>query len=199
MLVYYPMTAVNWLLGILSCVLFLWLGASGTQVSSSLWLMLYSDAAACQIGLYLWNRRHNVSPHEPSGSGGLAGMAMSALCAPIYLKSLGSALLRTQGRFVVTPKGGETSADRPMTFRLHLFWAAVLATSLAASVRLGNTHAAMRTWAVLALVISLAPVAVWGWTTLRARRAGPRVSVPAVEDGPEQPEPAFATTTTGGN
>lgn len=104
MLVYYPMTAINWLLGILSCVLFLWLGASGTQVSSSLWLMLYSDAAACQIGLYLWNRRHNVSPHEPQGSGGLAGMAMSALCAPIYLKSLGSAVLRTSGRFVVTPR-----------------------------------------------------------------------------------------------
>ncbi|WP_374198615.1 glycosyltransferase, partial [Streptomyces sp. ISL-111] len=29
MLVYYPMTAVNWLLGVLSCVLFLWFGASG--------------------------------------------------------------------------------------------------------------------------------------------------------------------------
>ncbi len=70
MLVYYPMTAVNWFLGILSCSLYLWLGASGTQVSSSVWMMLYSDAAALQIGLYLWNRRHNVSPHEPEGSGG---------------------------------------------------------------------------------------------------------------------------------
>ncbi|MFD4697991.1 glycosyltransferase family 2 protein [Streptomyces niveus] len=199
MLVYYPMTAINWLLGILSCVLFLWLGASGTQVSSSLWLMLYSDAAAFQIGLYLWNRRHNVSPHEPQGSGGLAGMAMSALCAPIYLRSLGSAVLRTKGRFVVTPKGGETSADRLMTFRVHLFWAAVLTTSLAASVRFGHTHAAMRTWAVLALVISLAPVAVWSWTTLRERRSGAPVPAPATEDGPEQPEPALATTTTGGN
>ncbi|MEW1721927.1 cellulose synthase catalytic subunit [Streptomyces sp. NPDC093109] len=171
MLVYYPMTAVNWFLGILSCVLFLWLGASGTQVSSSVLLMLYSDAAALQIGLYLWNRRHNVSPHEPQGSGGLAGMAMSALSAPVYLKSLCSALLRTEGRFVVTPKGGRTSADGPATFRLHLFWAAVLAGSLVASVLLGHTHAAMRTWAALALVIALAPVAVWLWT-LRAERAG---------------------------
>ncbi|MFD6992672.1 glycosyltransferase family 2 protein [Streptomyces sp. NPDC059943] len=198
MLVYYPMTAINWLLGILSCVLFLWLGASGTQVSSSLWLMLYSDAAACQIGLYLWNRRHNVSPHEPEGSGGLAGMVMSALCAPIYLKSLGSAVLRTSGRFVVTPKGGQTSADRLMTFRLHLFWALVLATSLAASVYFGHTHAAMRTWAVLALVISLAPVAVWAVTTLRGRRDAARIPLRPVEDGPEQTEPALATTT-GGN
>ncbi|MFD5894692.1 glycosyltransferase family 2 protein [Streptomyces sp. NPDC060366] len=198
MLVYYPMTAINWLLGILSCVLFLWLGASGTQVSSSLWLMLYSDAAACQIGLYLWNRRHNVSPHEPEGSGGLAGMVMSALCAPIYLKSLGSAVLRTSGRFVVTPKGGQTSADRLMTFRLHLFWALVLASSLAASVYFGHTHAAMRTWAVLALVISLAPVAVWAVTTLRGRRDAARIPLRPVEDGPEQTEPALATTT-GGN
>ncbi|MFE5656454.1 glycosyltransferase family 2 protein [Streptomyces sp. NPDC056517] len=171
MLAYYPMTAVNWLLGILSGVLYLWFGASGTQVSTSVWLMIYSDAVALQIGLYLWNRRHNVSPHEPEGSGGLAGMAMSAFSAPIYLKSLGSAVLRTRGRFVVTPKGGETSPDRIMTFRIHLFWAAVLIASLAASVHFGHTHAAMRTWAFLALVIALAPIGLWTFTALRRRRA----------------------------
>ncbi|MDV9191136.1 cellulose synthase catalytic subunit, partial [Streptomyces sp. SR27] len=170
MLVYYPMTAVNWFVGILSCVLHLWLGASGTQVSTHVWLMIYSDAVALQIGLYLWNRRHNVSPHEPEGSGGLAGMAMSALSAPIYLKSLGSAVLRTRGRFVVTPKGGEASPDRLFTFRVHLYWAVVLIASLAASVHYGHTHAAMRTWASLALVVSLAPVTLWAWTTVRARR-----------------------------
>ncbi|MFJ4964166.1 glycosyltransferase family 2 protein [Streptomyces sp. NPDC088729] len=197
MLVYYPMTAVNWLLGVLSCVLFLWLGASGTQVAASLWLMLYSDAAALQIGLYLWNRRHNVSPHEPEGSGGLAGMAMSALSAPIYLRSLGSAVLRTEGRFVVTPKGGETSPDRPATFRVHLFWAAVLSASLAASVFLGHTHAAMRTWSLLALAISLSPVAVWAWTVRRDRRAEarPAEARPAeAAPAPVEPltEPSFA-------
>ncbi|MCD9878138.1 glycosyltransferase family 2 protein [Streptomyces guryensis] len=170
MLVYYPMTAVNWFLGILSCVLFLWFGASGTQVASSVWLMLYSDAAALQIGLYLWNRRHNISPHEPEGSGGLAGMVMSALAAPIYLKSFGEALTRRPSRFVVTPKGADASADRLLTFRIHLFWAALLAASLAASVVLDHTHAAMRTWAVLAMAISLAPVAVWCSTLLKERR-----------------------------
>ncbi|MFE2009335.1 glycosyltransferase family 2 protein [Streptomyces sp. NPDC059491] len=171
MLVYYPMTAVNWLLGVLSCVLYLWLGASGTQVSTRVWLMIYSDAVALQICLYLWNRRHNVSPHEPEGSGGLAGMAMSALSAPLYLKSLGSAVLRTRGRFVVTPKGGEASPDRLLTFRVHLAWAAVLAASLAASVHYGHTHAAMRTWAVLALAVTLAPVALWAFTAVRGRRS----------------------------
>ncbi|MFC8346816.1 glycosyltransferase family 2 protein [Streptomyces sp. NPDC057280] len=200
MLVYYPMTAVNWFLGILSCFLFLWFGASGTQVAASVWLMLYSDAAALQIGLYLWNRRHNVSPHEPEGSGGLAGMAMSALSAPIYLKSFGAALLRRPSRFVVTPKGGDASPDRLLTFRIHLFWALLLATSLAASVVLDHTHAAMRTWAVLAMAISLAPVAIWLATTLKERRARQSLRASArVVDGSE---PALATTsrtTTGGN
>ncbi|MGW0118505.1 glycosyltransferase family 2 protein [Streptomyces sp. NPDC003327] len=218
MLVYYPMTAVNWLLGILSCVLYLWLGASGTQVSSQIWLMIYSDAVALQIGLYLWNRRHNVSPHEPEGSGGLAGMAMSALSAPIYLKSLGSAVLRTRGRFVVTPKGGAASPDRVLTFRIHLSWAAVLLVSLAASVYLDHTHAAMRTWAVLALLVSLAPVSVWAWTTRRDRRllrlrdharararargrADAREGVEVITAAaPHPPAPAApAPTTTGGN
>ncbi|MFG2870208.1 glycosyltransferase family 2 protein [Streptomyces sp. NPDC048338] len=186
MLVYYPMTAVNWLLGILSCVLFLWFGASGTQVSSAVWLMIYSDAVALQIGLYLWNRRHNVSPHEPEGSGGLAGMAMSALSAPIYLKSLGAAVLRTRGRFVVTPKGGEASPDRPLTFRIHLAWAAVLVVSLAASVHFHHTHAAMRTWSLLALALTLSPLAVWGWTVLRGGRVGGGArtgGAPAAEPG----------------
>ena len=156
MLVYYPMTAVNWLLGDRQLrALPAGSARPGPRSPPPVWLMLYSDAAALQIGLYLWNRRHNVSPHEPEGSGGLAGMGMSALSAPIYLKSLGSAVLRTRGRFVVTPKGGRASPDRLWTFRIHLFWAAVLAVSLIASVHYRHTHAAMRTWAVLALCIAL--------------------------------------------
>ncbi|QNP75715.1 glycosyltransferase [Streptomyces roseirectus] len=200
MLVYYPMTAVNWFLGIVSCVLFLWFGASGTQVAASVWLMLYSDAAALQIGLYLWNRRHNVSPHEPEGSGGLAGMGMSALSAPIYLKSFGAALLRRPSRFIVTPKGGDASADRLMTFRVHVFWAAVLIASLAASVVLDHTHAAMRTWAVLATAISLAPLAVWLGTLVRERRE--RRALVKSAPHPAAVEPALAPvsgTPTGGN
>lgn len=151
-------------------------------------------------------------PHEPEGSGGLAGMAMSAICAPVYLASLAAALLRIRGGFVVTPKGGDASPDRLPTFRIHLGWAAVLALSLAASVRLGHTQAAMRTWAVLALLIALAPVAVWAWTLLRERRAGATARARAAGSpalglghghghghGPgEEPEPVFAAPT-GGN
>ncbi|MET7826213.1 cellulose synthase catalytic subunit [Streptomyces sp. NPDC005386] len=194
MLVYYPMTAVNWLLGVISCVLFLWFGASGTQVSASLWLMLYSDAAALRIALYLWNRRHNVSPHEPEGSGGLAGMAMSALSAPVYLKALADAVTRRPSRFVVTPKGGDTSPDRLRTFRIHLGWAALLAVSLGASAVLGHTHAAMGTWALLAMALSLAPVAVWIATPREERRSRrqPRSAAARV---PQPKEPALAART----
>ncbi|SOD59293.1 Glycosyltransferase, catalytic subunit of cellulose synthase and poly-beta-1,6-N-acetylglucosamine synthase [Streptomyces zhaozhouensis] len=182
MLAFYPMAAITWTLGVLGCVLYLLLGASGTQVSSSVWLMLYSDVAALQVGLYVWNRRHNVSPHEPEGSSGTAGMLMSALSAPVYARSLLDAVLRRTSGFVVTPKGGEASPDRPATFRWHLGWAGLLTFALLVSVVLGHTHVAMRSWALIALAVALAPPAVWAWTTREPRRrptgrhraAGPR-------------------------
>ncbi|MGK5642672.1 glycosyltransferase family 2 protein, partial [Streptomyces sp. URMC 126] len=165
MVIYYPMTAVNWMLGALSCTLFLGLGAAGIQIDSQVWMMLYSDAAALQIGLYIWNRRHNVSPHEPEGSGGVAGMVMSALSAPVYARSLLDAVLRRKSRFVVTPKGDSASPDTLFgTFRIHLFFLLIFGGSLMASFFLGHSHAAMRTWAALAVVITVAPIVAWWWT-----------------------------------
>ncbi len=179
MVAYYPMTAVNWMLGALSCALFLVLGASGLHIEPRVWLMLYGDAAAAQVGLYLWNRRHNVSPHEPRGSSGTAGMAMSAVSAPLYARSLVAAVLRRRARFVVTSKGPVASPDRPATFATHLCWAALFAACLLASFLLGHTHVAMRTWAVLALAIALAPPVVWRVTeALRERRAAAPASGP---------------------
>jgi cellulose synthase/poly-beta-1,6-N-acetylglucosamine synthase-like glycosyltransferase len=191
MVTYYPMSAVNWILGGLSCTLFLVLGASGVHIESSVWLMLYSDAAALQIGLYIWNRRHNVSPHEPEGSSGAAGMVMSALSAPLYTRSLAEALLRRRSGFVVTPKGDSASPDRLATFRIHLFWAAVFGSSLIASFFLGHTHVAMRTWAALALAIALSPIAAWQGAVLRDRIRARRREKDAAASRPlEQHSPA---------
>jgi len=188
---YYPMAAVNWILGALSCALFLVLGASGVHIESSVWLMLYSDAAALQIGLYMWNRRHNVSPHEPQGSSGAAGMLMSALSAPLYTRSFAEALLRRRSGFVVTPKGDSASPDRLATFRIHLFWAAVLGGSLISSFFLNHTHVAMRTWAALAMAVALAPVAAWQGTALRDRsRARRREKSAATAHSVKQHRPA---------
>lgn len=194
MVTYYPIAAVNWMIGGLSCALFLCLGSSGIQVESQMWMMLYSDAAALQIGLYMWNRRHNVSPHEPQGSSGVVGMAMSAMAAPLYARSLTGAVLRRKAGFIVTSKGDTADPDRLRTFTTHLLWAGVFAATLTASVFLNHTHAAMRTWASIALVVSLAPLVVWRWSAAYERRRTPypaRRAQPAQREQParrEQPE-----------
>ncbi|MCD0485827.1 glycosyltransferase [Streptacidiphilus sp. ASG 303] len=174
MVCFYPTAGLTWLLGGVSSVLYLGFGASGVHVSPQIWMMLYSDAAALQVLLYTWNRRHNVSPHEPEGSSGIAGMMMSALCGPIYAAALLQALLRRRSSFVVTPKGDSASPDRLRTFRIHLFWVLVFGGSLAASFVTGHTHAAMRTWACIALFFSLLPLLIWGFerTRPRFRRTG---------------------------
>ncbi|GGZ52518.1 glycosyl transferase [Streptomyces inusitatus] len=162
MIIFYPMSALNWILAALSCALFLGMGASGVQIDPLIWMMLYGNASALQIGLYIWNRRHNVSPHEPEGSGGLAGMMMSALSAPIYARSLMDAVLRRKSSFVVTPKGDSSSPDTLFgTFRIHLFFIFVFGASLASSFVFGHDHPAMITWATLAMLITAAPILVW--------------------------------------
>ncbi|WP_018565634.1 glycosyltransferase family 2 protein [Streptomyces sp. PsTaAH-124] len=161
LIAFYPLSALNWILAALSCALFLGLGASGVNIDPVVWLMLYGNASALQIGLYLWNRRHNVSPHEPEGSGGVAGMVMSALSAPVYARALLDAVLRRPSRFVVTPKGAAHSPDTPFgTFRVHWFFVLVFGGSIAAGIVRGHSHPAMLTWAGLALLITLSPVAV---------------------------------------
>ncbi|MFD8330160.1 glycosyltransferase family 2 protein [Streptomyces lydicus] len=171
MVIFYPMSALNWILAALSCALFLGLGASGVQIDPAVWMMLYGNASALQIGLYVWNRRHNVSPHEPEGSGGVAGMVMSAMSAPIYARSLFDAVLRRKSRFVVTPKGDSSSPDTLFgTFRVHLFFLVVFGGSLGASFALGHSHPAMITWASLALLITAAPIIAWRTGVRSARR-----------------------------
>ncbi|MFD9485592.1 glycosyltransferase family 2 protein [Streptomyces sp. NPDC059991] len=181
MIIFYPMSALNWILAALSCALFLGLGASGVQIDPVVWMMLYGNASALQVGLYIWNRRHNVSPHEPEGSGGIAGMVMSALSAPIYARSLMDAVLRRKSSFVVTPKGDSSSPDTLFgTFRIHLFFIALFGGSLVSSFFNGHSHPAMVTWATLAMLITAAPIIGWRWTVRaekkkrgKRRRSGP--------------------------
>ncbi|MEV6317980.1 cellulose synthase catalytic subunit [Streptomyces sp. NPDC051776] len=171
MVIFYPISAMNWILAALSCALFLGFGASGVQIDPAMWMMLYGNASALQIGLYIWNRRHNVSPHEPEGSGGVAGMVMSALSAPIYARSLMDAVLRRKSKFVVTPKGDSSSPDTLFgTFRIHLFFLLVFGGSLASSFYFGHSHPAMTLWASLALAITAAPILAWRWTLRRDKR-----------------------------
>ncbi|MFG2847487.1 glycosyltransferase family 2 protein [Kitasatospora sp. NPDC048296] len=185
---FYPMAALTWLLGGVSSVLYLGFGASGVHVSSEIWMMLYSDAAALQLLLYTWNRKHNVSPHEPAGSSGVAGMLMSALCGPIYAASLLQALVRRRSRFVVTPKGREASADRLGTFRFHLFWTLVFGGAVAASYCTGYDHVAMRTWACIALALTLLPLLILVGDAVRRRRTRPTATLTVTGDPAATPK-----------
>ncbi|WDG31090.1 glycosyltransferase [Streptomyces sp. CA-278952] len=187
MIIFYPMSALNWILAALSCALFLGMGASGVQIDPTIWMMLYGNASALQIGLYVWNRRHNVSPHEPEGSGGLAGMVMSALSAPIYARSLMDTVLRRKSSFVVTPKGDSSSPDTLFgTFRIHLFFIVVFGASMISSFFLGHSHPAMITWATLALLITAAPIIGWRYT-VRAEKKKRRGRRRAGSSGPRPP------------
>ena len=107
---YYPLTALAWLLGAVNAACYLLLGAEGVQVPQQVWLMLYVDAALFQVGLYLWNRRHNVSPHEEAGSSGLPGCWCPRCARRCTSTSWSGAVLRRTAGFVVTPKG---DSDQP--------------------------------------------------------------------------------------
>jgi len=172
---YYPLTALAWLLGAVNAVCYLVLGAKGVQVPQEVWLMLYVDAALFQVGLYVWNRRHNTSPHEEAGSSGLTGMLMSTLSTPVYVSSYLSSLLRRRAGFVVTPKGDSASPDRLLTFEPGLRWAAFYLVLLACAPIGGHVNGSMWLWPSLNLVICLLPPAIWAGQEYRRRRAAPPV------------------------
>ncbi|MFD6417868.1 glycosyltransferase family 2 protein [Streptomyces sp. NPDC060194] len=190
MIIFYPMSALNWILAAISCMLFLGMGASGVNIDPAIWLMLYGNASALQIGLYIWNRRHNVSPHEPEGSGGVDGMVMSALSAPLYARALTDALLRRKSKFVVTPKGDSSSPDTLFgTFRIHLFFIAIFMGSAIASFFLGHDHPAMIVWASLATLITALPIWIWRRSVTAEKKARKANGGRPVAPEPEEEEP----------
>jgi hypothetical protein len=163
-----------------NAILYFGLGAGGVVVSAELWLMLYVDAAALQIGLYFFNRRHNVSPHEQKGSAGVAGMLISALSAPIYTASLAAVAIGRSRGFVTTPKGDASTRDTLITFRKHLLWALVFGVPLLFSFVLGHHHVSMRAWSAASLGVCLLPVAIWRFE-LAAQRRSERAAEPKPE------------------
>jgi len=169
LMAYYPTAAIAWMLGVSSGIIYLTLGTSSITVSPRLWLLLYCDAAALQVGLYFWNRRHNVSPHEGSGSSGIAGMFISALTVPIYVSALFAALLRRRTAFIVTPKGDASSHDNLSTFRRHLLWAAPIVAAFVFAVLHRHTNPWMYVWSAFSLLVCLLPIAICAAERLRAQ------------------------------
>ncbi len=193
LLAYYPSAAISWVLGALNLTAFMLTGVGGLVVTAQLWLMLYVNSAVLHLGVYFWNRKHNVSPHEQEGSSGVAGMAMSAMSAPVYVQALVQALRRKEPAFVVTRKGA-VSGDHLAVFKRHLTWGLGLVAVIVASVPLGHVTPAVHTWAVLSALICLVPVACWLGTTLTSRRPA-AVPAPApaapIAPAPSAPAPTF--------
>lgn len=185
LMAFYPVTALAWILGAVNASTYLLTGIGGLVVPPEVWLVFYVDAAALQLALFSWNRRHNTSPHEEEGSSGAVGMLISILSAPVYVTAFVQTLLRRTSSFVVTPKGATGSPDRVLTFRRHLQWALLYATALGASFALGNEHTGMRLWATVNLLVCLLPVTIWAAGrlrqhagALRAPRAEPVLALP---------------------
>ncbi len=171
LLSFYPLTAFAWMLGIFNLAIYFLLGTGGVVVPASIWLMFYFDVAICQVGVYMWNRRHNISPHEREGSSGVSGMLMSVLASPIYCSSLIATIRGRQQGFSVTPKGETTSPDTLRTFQHHLRWAGLLSLLVVVSVFLGHEHFAMRFWAFTSLAFCLIPIAIWQLTAANRHEA----------------------------
>ena len=157
---YYPTAAIGWVLGAVNCAIYLILGARGVVINPHVWIAVYVDLAIVQFALYATNRRYNVSPHEDPGSSGAAGMCMSVMAAPVYVVALVQSALKRSSSFVVTPKGGLSSADRLATFRLHLGWAAMLVIALGLSFAGSRPESSMRLWSAMLVAVCLTPLAI---------------------------------------
>ena len=119
------------------------------------------------------NRHHNVSPFEEEGSGGLRGMFISALAAPVFAASLIGSLTGRETKFVVTPKGASQTADGLGTFVRHIRWGLLFVAALCASFVFGQHQSTLRLWSLSLLCICVVPIGIWIVARLMARR-GPR-------------------------
>jgi cellulose synthase/poly-beta-1,6-N-acetylglucosamine synthase-like glycosyltransferase len=178
LMLHYPTAAITWMLGVALTVLYMVLGTTGVTVRIGPWLALYIDVLVARLLLYVWLRRFTISPHESRDSSGLSGILISILCTPFYSSALVGALSRRKLGFVVTPKGEQVSPDRLMTFRKHLFWAAISAASIIAAVALGHIYPANLVWAGMSLLTCLLPVGLWAVERMSQRRTSPRRTSP---------------------
>jgi cellulose synthase/poly-beta-1,6-N-acetylglucosamine synthase-like glycosyltransferase len=168
MLTYYPSVAIGWIMGIGVSACYLAFGITSLRTNAGWWLTYYVDVAAMQFLLYRFMRRHNVSPHEPTGSSGLSGMLVSALTAPVYARSLIKVVFRRKLTFNVTAKGTAATPDRLWTFRYSLMWAVVPIIILAIAITHHRPYPMMMIWTALIEAVCLAPIAIWLFDRTRA-------------------------------
>ena len=174
MLSFYPMAALTWLIACVSCGIYLVTGATAVIAPWGQFLSLYLMTTVMQLSLYFWNRRFNVSPHEPAGSYGIAGMVLTTLAAPVYVAALMGVMTGRNVNFVVTKKGKGLNPDSFLTFRLQLWWLVGLMVALAFGFGRGNDNLAILIWIFLLVATCLMPV-ILGMTVARPKRNVPVV------------------------
>lgn len=157
-LTYYPIAALSWLLAVVSSLIYLTTGTTAILAPWNEFLSLYLMNLVMQLGLYFWNRRYSVSPHEQAGTLGIPGILISTITAPIYLSALFGILRGRKPNFQVTTKGDGDNPDWFSTFKIHLQWAALLIGGLVYGITHNHDHPAMLIWTGALLLICLTPL-----------------------------------------
>jgi hypothetical protein len=155
---YYPLTALSWLLAVISSLVYLGTGSTAILAPWNEFVSLYMMNLIMQLSLYFWNRNLNISPHEPHGSLGLPGIAISTISAPIYLSALTGILFGKKPNFEVTTKGTSENPDGLKTFNIQLKWAAIITIGIIYGAIQGHTNIAMLVWTGMLLVICFMPI-----------------------------------------
>jgi len=190
---YYPSVGATTLLGTLATSIYLLLGITAIRMSGGQWLALWSASMISWLILWLWLRRFNLAAHERREIG-WHGMVLALFAGPVYVAAGAMALLRRPLAYAVTAKGSLRARDSFKTFRLHVLWATAALALLAASFRFHHDYAALRAWALLAVIAGLGPPAIALTGRLRPAEPGER----RASGHPVSRRPAAEPATTGG-
>ncbi|CAM5732800.1 cellulose synthase (UDP-forming) OS=Streptomyces alboniger OX=132473 GN=CP975_12790 PE=4 SV=1 [Streptomyces alboniger] len=140
------------------------------NIDPTVWLMLYGNASALQIGLYIWNRRHNVSARA-GGIRRCGGHGHVRAVRAALREGAGRRRPAPQEQFVVTPKGDSASPDRWFaTFRYHWYFILIFGASITAGFVFGHSHPAMIIWATFATLVTATPIFAWRHQLRQARK-----------------------------
>jgi cellulose synthase (UDP-forming) len=152
---HYPTTAISWVGGITLASLYLFGGVSVTHLPMLQWGVLFAANLVIGMSFFFCMRRFNLVEHERR-SWGLAGLALDLVTAPVYVAAAAAQLAGRPLQYVVTAKGSAATGDSWRTFRPHLFWFAVAATSALTGLALDHHYPTLYGWTALTIVICLA-------------------------------------------
>jgi cellulose synthase (UDP-forming) len=154
---HYPTTALSWVIGVVLSSLYLIGGVAITRLPAAAWCTLFGANIVTGLFFFQYTQRFNLVEHERR-SGGIAGMVLELITAPIYVAAAAAQLAGRPLAYVVTAKGAAATGDTWRTFRPHLGWAGIAAVCLVVGPLAHHNFPSLYLWAGLTLLISLAPI-----------------------------------------